>query len=398
MSGSSGVAILVTLALAVACGRTELRPLPRGTSDGARRTLDADLAGGPLDEGTATGGQDAGTVPTDTQRVRRITKIVAGSYTACALKADGTVKCWPSFEESATSLQFATQATDLAVIAGEQWPASPTPKNQVWNELCVAMQGSITCNNTPSLNRMMEGDVISLSVGIRQTCAVLRDGRVRCYGAASDLDSIRKATKVPSMGPMDVPGLSNAVMVSTGDRLVCAILKDKSTSCFGQLHDDVAIDAPLPQTMSVPPAVDLSAADDHYCVVTTTGEVVCRGCIYNGQGGGPSFSCGGTSADLAALGQRQARQVRTSYTHRCVRLDDGAVRCWGSNDFGELGFTSTGAIWPSRDVEGLADVVDIAVGVHFSCALTASDEVYCWGGTTTTIPPGKQSLRQITNL
>jgi hypothetical protein len=144
----------------------------------------------------------------------------------------------------------------------------------MWNELCVAMQGSITCNNTPSLNRMMEGDVISLSVGVRQTCAVLRDGRVRCYGAASDLDPIRKTAKVPSMWPVDVPGLSNAVMVSAGDRLVCAILKDKTTSCFGQLHDDVAIDAPLPQTMSVPPAVDLSAADDHHCVVTTKGEVV----------------------------------------------------------------------------------------------------------------------------
>jgi hypothetical protein len=397
--------IVVALLLVADCGRTELITLAPGGSGGMRGSRDAGLTGGVPDAASIanTGGQDgASTAEQGEARasVPRISKIVAGSYTACALKTDGTVKCWPVFQGSATTIPTATWATDVAVIAGERSPiVSPTPKDQGWNDLCVAMQGGITCSSRSRLARITEDDVLSLSVGVDQTCTGLRDGSVRCYGLAPDLDPIRKAAHAQSYeAPVDVPGWSNVVQVSAGYRLVCALLKGGITSCFGDVRDEVVTDASLPQTMSIPPAMDLSAADEHYCVVTTEGEVVCRGCFYDGGTSGPYFNCGSNDADLAALGHRRAQQIRTNYTHRCVRLADGAVRCWGSNDFGELGYTSSGASSPQHDVDGLADVVDIAVGVHFSCALTSSGDVYCWGGDTTTIPPSNPSFRRIMDL
>jgi hypothetical protein len=248
--------------------------------------------------------------------------------------------------------------------------------------------------------RTIDGEAIFLSVGVDQICALLFDGTVKCYGAAADLDPIKKAKLLPvdSQGPVDVLGPSDVERVSAGNGLVCAVLKGGTTSCFGDVRDDVVTDASLPEIMTVPPALDLSAADEHYRVVTVEGEVICRGCFYDGGGGGPSFNCGPNDADFTALGHRRAEQIRTSYTHRCVRLDDGAVRGWGNNEYGELGYDTWGATMPQHDVDGLAGVTDIAVGVHFSCALTAAGEVYCWGGDLETYPARKPNLRQIMDL
>jgi alpha-tubulin suppressor-like RCC1 family protein len=405
MRGSHHGAVLLVLILASGCGRTELLARSSGASGGRRAIRDADIMSGAPDAGSVahTGGQDgaASTQADARTRVPRVTKIAAGSYTACALKSDGTVKCWAAFESSATPIPDARQATDVAIVAGERYPPySMNPNDRIWAQFCVAMQGGISCGSTSGLNRIMDGDVLSLSVGVHQTCAVMRGGRVRCAGWATDLDPIKKAAhvQVGTQEAFEVPGMSDALQVSAGDGLVCAVLKDGSTACFGDVRDDVVTDASLPQTMSVPGAVDLSAADGHYCVVTAEGKVVCAGCLYNGAGGGPYFICGSHEIDLTAFDLRPAQQIRTSYTHRCVRLADGAVRCWGNNDYGEIGYTSWGAASPLHDIEGLANVTDIAVGVHFSCALTTAGEVYCWGGDIKTPPPSKPNFRQIMDL
>jgi hypothetical protein len=399
------VAVVVALLFVAGCGRTELLTHGHGGSGGMRGNRDAGPMGGVDDAAPManTGGQGGATTtdPADAwPPVPRISKIVAGSYTACALKNDGTVKCWPVFQGSATTIPVDGPATDIAVIVGERGSfQTPQPKAQLWNDLCVTVPGGITCSSGSRLGRIGEDDVRTLTVGVDQTCLALSNGRVRCYGLSPDLDPIRKAAHASSsQDPVDVPGWSNVTQVSAGYGLVCALLAGGVTSCFGDVRDDVVTDASLPQTMSIPPAVDLSVADEHYCVVTTEGTVVCRGCFYDGGTGGPYFNCGSNDADLVALGQRRARQIRTSYTHRCARLDDNAVRCWGNNDSGALGYTSPSAATPQHDVDGLAGVVDIAVGVHFSCALTAAGEVYCWGGPTSTIPPSNPSFRQITDL
>jgi alpha-tubulin suppressor-like RCC1 family protein len=72
-------------------------------------------------------------------------------------------------------------------------------------------------------------------------------------------------------------------------------------------------------------------------------------------------------------------QMDVGVDHACAVISGGQVRCWGANDFGQLGNgTSTGSS-SAVDVAGLTDVVQVAVGQAFSCARKSDGSVWCWG-------------------
>ncbi|MFO8070936.1 MAG: hypothetical protein R6V85_03580, partial [Polyangia bacterium] len=80
--------------------------------------------------------------------------------------------------------------------------------------------------------------------------------------------------------------------------------------------------------------------------------------------------------------------IATGQSHTCVVLDGGGVKCWGSNQFGKLGYPleeyyeglcsgPTPDTCPLVDVGG--SVQRITAGRYHSCALLESQEVKCWG-------------------
>ena len=80
----------------------------------------------------------------------------------------------------------------------------------------------------------------------------------------------------------------------------------------------------------------------------------------------------------AALDEFSMTAVAKGTTHTCAVTAAGGVRCWGSNDWGELGNgTNTPSLLPT-DVPGLTGVTAIAAGERFTCVL-ASGGVKCWG-------------------
>jgi alpha-tubulin suppressor-like RCC1 family protein len=75
--------------------------------------------------------------------------------------------------------------------------------------------------------------------------------------------------------------------------------------------------------------------------------------------------------------------------HACVLLSDGDVKCWGLNDFGQLGYGNTENIGDSELPSSVGPVsVSSAKGVmvkalvpgHLhTCALLSNGSVQCWG-------------------
>ncbi len=65
----------------------------------------------------------------------------------------------------------------------------------------------------------------------------------------------------------------------------------------------------------------------------------------------------------------------------CARTSDGAVQCWGRNDFGQLGRPPSEAQLPTPTrVEGIPPVDHVALGYVTACAIgTADHALYCWG-------------------
>ena len=76
--------------------------------------------------------------------------------------------------------------------------------------------------------------------------------------------------------------------------------------------------------------------------------------------------------------------VAAGDNHSCGLTSAGGVRCWGNNQYGQLGDGTSGAYDYNSptpgDVVGLTSgVVKIGAGFHFSCALLDTGGLKCWG-------------------
>jgi alpha-tubulin suppressor-like RCC1 family protein len=76
-----------------------------------------------------------------------------------------------------------------------------------------------------------------------------------------------------------------------------------------------------------------------------------------------------------------AVELATTGASTCARLDDGTVRCWGADDYGQLG---RGEIDGGQDslpapVVSLASVAHLSAGRDGYCATTQEGAVSCWG-------------------
>jgi alpha-tubulin suppressor-like RCC1 family protein len=81
--------------------------------------------------------------------------------------------------------------------------------------------------------------------------------------------------------------------------------------------------------------------------------------------------------------------------HTCALLSDGAVRCWGGNQEGQLGYGHTDEIAdPSMagDVELGGPAKQIAAGWYHTCALLEDGTVRCWGAGTSEAESGATLL------
>ena len=118
------------------------------------------------------------------------------------------------------------------------------------------------------------------------------------------------------------------------------------------------------------------------CALTTKGAVKCWG--YNGEG----ELGNGTTVDspvpvaVSGLG-KNVKAIASGTYFSCALTTKGAVKCWGSNNYGQLGDnTTTNALTPVA-VYGLGKGIKaISAGNFFACALTTKGAVKCWGANT----------------
>jgi alpha-tubulin suppressor-like RCC1 family protein len=126
-------------------------------------------------------------------------------------------------------------------------------------------------------------------------------------------------------------------------------------------------------------ATAIAAGYSHTCAIAKPGGVKCWG--YNGHGelGDGTTSSHRTPVAVLRLGKR-VRSLAAGVGVTCAVTSAGGVKCWGSNDHGELGDGTTTDRHEPVAVSGLADGVRAVVaGEALSCALTIAGAVKCWG-------------------
>jgi alpha-tubulin suppressor-like RCC1 family protein len=138
-----------------------------------------------------------------------------------------------------------------------------------------------------------------------------------------------------------------------------------------------------------PVSVLLAAGGQHTCAIFAAGAVRCWGDNTFGQLGRAAGNdpLAAYSVDLGR-GNRAAA-VYAGLTNTCVILQDGAIKCWGDNSFGQLGLgdmvtrgDGTGAMGDALPVVDLGAgrrAVALAVGSTANCALLGDGALKCWG-------------------
>ncbi len=174
-------------------------------------------------------------------------------------------------------------------------------------------------------------------------------------------------------GDVDVGGA--VTQLETEYDRTCALLTTGKLRCWGfnllgQLgygHQNTIGDDELPSSAGDVPVggnvLQVAAGLRHTCALLDTGRVRCSGHNESGQlGYGHKDNVGDdelpSSAGDVNVGRRVV-QLAAGFAFTCALLDTGRDRCWGDNEFGQLGYGHTNAI---GDTELPSSAGDVNVG------------------------------------
>jgi alpha-tubulin suppressor-like RCC1 family protein len=94
----------------------------------------------------------------------------------------------------------------------------------------------------------------------------------------------------------------------------------------------------------------------------------------------PVVSTTRTPSETVSVGSGiSGAAVAAGRSHTCVILNDGSVKCWGKNEYGQLGNGTTIGSSVPVGVVGVSDAAAVVAGWGHSCALTKGGRVICWG-------------------
>ena len=287
-----------------------------------------------------------------------------------------------------------------------------------WGENVRGQIGDGTTTDRPTAVAVGVGEpVAQISAGAsRHTCALTVSGRAMCWGQ-NVRGTIGDGTTTDRPTPVEVPGLPGPVRsIAAGGSQTCALMESGSVLCWGrndfaQLGNGTLVDGASPgAVLGLPAGIEsLSVGGGHSCVVTSSGGLVCWGLNRTGQIGNGSTSDGQAPVEVPTL-QSGVASVSAGGFHTCAVTVSGGVRCWGSNEFGQLGDGTNQDRLEPVPVAGLeSGVVAVSAGLYHTCALRTDGTVSCWGkndngemgdGTTTqrpvpVAPTGLDGLRVV---
>jgi len=137
--------------------------------------------------------------------------------------------------------------------------------------------------------------------------------------------------------------------------------------------------------------VNSGGGSHHACARVSNGMVRCWGQNDFGQLGNGTVSAS-SSSPVTVSGLTNVLQVATGASHSCAVLTDNTVRCWGLNSTGQLGNGNTTSSSIPVVATGLANVTALSLGDYHSCGLLSTGGISCWGknnsGQTGTTPVG----------
>lgn len=230
------------------------------------------------------------------------------------------------------------------------------------------------------------GDWAEVTTGKNHSCARRSDGSAYCFGA-NDIGQLGTAPLAQSLEPRRVTLPSPAAHIVTEANHVCVITDLGALLGWGENLEGELGQGDAPPFVSQFPPVAIGTDQDWTAVDTGQGDT----CGLRGSG---DLYCWGrnTSAQLGlgdgALQQTRAptlvgtttyRRIQAGQDHSCGIRNDGALDCWGQNQFGNLGTGDRAAHSSAIQIGTKQDWQAISLDTFHSCAIDLAQHLYCWG-------------------
>lgn len=274
--------------------------------------------------GTLGAGGDASTFANPTPQSTLLTNAIdvsAGLYAACAVLSSGDVACWGD-----NALAQVSPPATSAIYA------SPNVLNAGGTKFA------------------------EVSVGYLNACAVTNDGHLWCWGVPSTgAGGHITDGGVQDQLPAEVPGIDSVASVASGYETACALKTDGSIWCFGLNAigmlgrvDGGSGAQPTPAPVDGVTGTKFTQITAHvagFCALDTASQVWCWGYNQNGETGLGMIDGGSVvpvevdvPTKVDGLSNVDQISVGGMAFHVCALIHGGAVKCWGSDAFDELGF------------------------------------------------------------
>ena len=385
---------------------------------------------------------------------RSATAISAGGFHVCAVLDDATLKCWGRNYAGQLGIESTSNRGDGAGEMGDSLPTVSLGTGRTaadvaggQNHTCAVLDDdSAKCwgrntdgqlglgatdhrgdaagemgDNLAAINFGSGRSVASVATGGNNSCALLDNATVKCwgYGTSGGLgygDTNHRGDATGEMGdnlPAVDLGTGRSVLRLAGGKPMCAWLDDASLKCWGlnssgQLGigsssnrgdgaGEMGDNLPAVSVAPLAAVTQVAVNESHMCALFVGGVVKCWGANSSGKlGRGDTSAQGNNPGEMGGvlrtvrLGTgRSALQVVVGAGHSCARLDDGSVKCWGANTYGQLGLGAT-----ARRGDGAGEMGDdlpavslgtgrTAAALHaagdWTCVVLDDATVKCWG-------------------
>ncbi len=336
-----------------------------------------------------------------------------GDWHTCAILENDELRCWGANGAgqlgSGSNADFISDPSSASalVILGNGGTAKPVSVVGGYAHTCVLLDnGKAKCFGDNTYGQLGQGNtqnvgrdatemaslrpldlgpigIAELALNAGHSCARLMNGTVKCwgenfFGQLGQGDYVNRGDSLAaghlmgaSLPAVNLGSGRTATQVSAGGGFTCARLDDGGVKCWGRNQQGVLGNLFCLNELGIPG----SCSDANYSIAL------------HGYGIAPSHM---PLLNKIDLGGQSALEIAAGTSSVCARLASGAVKCWGSNRFGQLGkndIVSRGTD-PSQMGAALTGISffsaspavpgSLAAGAFHMCAWFDAG-VKCWG-------------------
>lgn len=345
-------------------------------------------------------------------------EIKSGAHSTCAILGDKTTRCVGNAEfgnlgtydagpvEAVGEVKQVSAGKEFTCfVIGANSQAFCFGKNdhgQLGNPSFSNSVKPIPVLDSENSNKPLQ-DVKMITAGDFHACALIKSGRVVCWG-----DNSYGQTGIPGVkltNPHSVleserneKALTGVHAVAAGGNSTCIIIRDDlSVVCFGERYGTESKVNWVPERIEIANGIgnlngikEVGVGERFACALGKNSQVYCwgqndynqLGALSNLPGSPKAVSVQVTYPEEMPL--THIETISVGENHACaINRDEKTVFCWGDNRFGQLGNTSVRGN-PEQVALGsnnltLKGVKTLAVGAMRTCITSETDELFCWG-------------------